>query len=58
MAESDTFHGIPVWEIMIFLVAIFLVFLVLIIWWFFGYTLVVAPSAQTTVNPALAALLA
>ena len=56
--RSDTFHGIPVWEITVFVAALALIFIVFVLWWFFGYSLVVAPSSETVVNPALAALLA
>ena len=58
---SELFHGIPVWEILVFVAAVALILIVLVVWWLFGYSFVIAPSGQTVVDvpkTALAALLA
>ena len=57
---GDRFHGIPVWEIVVFFAAILLIMIVFVLWWFFGYSYVVAPSGESINVPstALSALLA
>jgi len=48
--KSRQFHGIPVWEITVFVAAVALVLLVFILWWFFGYSYVIAPSGGSSIN--------
>ncbi len=42
--------NIPVWEIVVIMCAAFAMLLVFILWYFFGYELVVLPSGPSVMN--------
>jgi len=48
---------IPLWEAAVILIALFLIVLVLVLWWAFGYNLIVVPDVVAVKPPALAASL-
>jgi len=56
--KQETFYGFPVWEIAVFVLAILLIMVVFVLWWFFGYSFVIVPTGSTVNAPLLAALLA
>jgi hypothetical protein len=43
---------IPLWEAAVILLALFAILLVLILWWAFGYNLIVVPEPTAVVKPA------
>jgi hypothetical protein len=49
---------IPLWELLVIVIALFSIVLVLILWWAFGYNLIVVPEPTELLKPAaLAALI-
>lgn len=42
--------GPPVWEIAIIVIAVALLFVVFVLWWFFGYNYVFEEHAETLFN--------
>jgi hypothetical protein len=56
--SSESFHGIPVWEITVFVAAVVLILIILLLWWLFGYSFVVAPSTETAVELPATSLMA
>ncbi|MCX6695443.1 MAG: hypothetical protein NTU61_04030 [Candidatus Altiarchaeota archaeon] len=57
MQAQDSFYGIPVWEILVFLGAVALIFIVLVLWWLFGYSYTVVPQVLNSTSTALTLLL-
>jgi len=47
---------IPLWELLVIGFALFAILLVLILWWAFGYNLIVVPETQEAAKPAALAL--
>ncbi len=48
---------IPLWEAAVILLALFLIVLVLVLWWAFGYNLIVVPEAAAKPAALAASLL-
>ncbi|MFH1055661.1 MAG: hypothetical protein V1744_06170 [Candidatus Altiarchaeota archaeon] len=42
---------IPLWEALVIALALFAIVLVLVLWWAFGYNLIVVPEVVTAVKP-------
>jgi hypothetical protein len=45
-------ENIPLWEMTVEAVALVVMLLVLVLWYFFGYDLVVVPNQPNVINPA------
>ena len=44
---------IPLWEIIVILFALAAIVLVLVLWWAFGYNLIVVPEQVDAIKPAV-----
>jgi hypothetical protein len=45
-------RAIPLWEILVVFFALFAIVLVLVLWWAFGYNLIVVPEPAPILKPA------
>ena len=45
-------RAVPIWEIFVIGLAMFGIVLVLVLWWAFGYNLIVVPEPTAVVKPA------